>query len=110
MSEADGTEPPKRRTIVIGEPSLDLAPGSGPIIDPLLIPFPDDTRPDANRTTAAMVLPDADTTVTLADPPSGGGGLRTVLIGGSDEDDLPATQRNHRGRPTTPGARGCTPA
>ncbi|MEI7991203.1 MAG: FtsQ-type POTRA domain-containing protein [Actinomycetota bacterium] len=89
MSEADGTEPPKRRTIVIGEPSLDLAPGSGPIFDPLLIPLPGDTRPDANRTTAAMVLPGADTTVTLADPPSVGGGLRTVVIGGSDEDDLP---------------------
>ena len=40
---------PQRRTIVIGEPAADAAPGTGRPIDPLLVPAPDDSRSSASR-------------------------------------------------------------
>lgn len=100
MSPDEQPTVPKRRTVVIGEPAIDAAPGSGPTIDPLLIPIPDDTRSTGARTTEAMRLPGADTAATtLVDVPVPGGagdstdsdrtGARVIVIGNEADDELP---------------------
>ena len=104
MSGNDSTKPPERRTIVIGEPAIDAAPGSGATFDPLLIPLPDDTQPTGGRTdgptqamagqTSATTLVDApvpaDPNATTAAAP------RVVVIGDDELPDASYTAQSSR--------------
>jgi len=94
---------PQRRTVVIGEPAADAAPGTGPTIDPLVVPVPEDTRSATRGTTTAMRRPGTpapssptsgttlvDVPVSGADgAPDGTGSTTRVVVIGNDDDDLP---------------------
>jgi len=88
----------ERRTVVIGDPAPDAAPGSGSPIDPLIVPLPEPTRSSTRQVTApsprsgTATEPGATDTdvsaqgVTGSDDGAGtASGPRTVVIGGDDE-------------------------
>lgn len=82
----------ERRTVVIGEPAADAAPGSGAPIDPLIVPLPEPTRPATRQVTGPTArsgdsneAAEGSATEAGADDAATGSGPRTVVIGGDDE-------------------------
>ena len=115
MSGNDPSTPPQRRTIVIGEPAIDAAPGSGPTFDPLLIPVPDGTEPTGGHTTEAMQPAGSPTSATtLVDNPvpvdpnaTTAAGPRVVVIGDGEDEvpDASYTSQSSRSPDDTRGPR-----
>jgi len=117
VSDEDQPTTPKRRTVVIGEPALDAAPGSGPTIDPLLIPLPEDTRSTGSRPTEVMPVPGADTAATtLVNVPLPDGdahdatgdrtAARVIVIGNEADDERPDASYTAQSSRSPDDARG----
>ena len=113
MSENESPQPPERRTIVIGEPAIDAAPGSGPTFDPLLIPLPDDTQSTGGRSTEAMQPGAAGTSATTlvdvpmpVDPNATTAAAPRVVVIGEGDDELPDASYTSQSSRSPDDARG----